>query len=290
MRFTLIICVWALSSLVSRSEDSLEVLRAQFHTAKSFGPNTAKAMILEVGRSGDQNAVPFLMELYNSEPRNKMGLWIEHPHIKASYTYAGIAQIALAELGVEEKVQELLNQASHEDIVVRDDALKKLILFRSDIAIEAISSFIGDGSSFGDVIDLPDWIAVIELTKRIKNPPYPVRDYSGLSDYNDDGGREMWLEWRYDNFGPVPRLKELYIQFAEGNTSQAAGSYEIGDELNAGAKAIDQTLEAETIERMPEGAIVGEELGPDFKELLLYILGAVVVIVVLFFVLKRRSV
>jgi len=217
-------------------------------------------------------------------------LQIEHPHIKSSLTYPGIAQIALAELGVEEKVQELLNQASHEDIAVRDDALRKLILFRSDIAIEPISSFIGDGSSYSDVIDPPEWKAVLELTKRVKDPPFPMRDMSDLSAYNDDGGREKWLKWRYDNFGSVPRLENLYVQFTDRNLSQVAVTDEVGNELNADAKAVDQTLGTETIERMHEGEIVGEELGPEFKEFIFYILGAVVVIVVLFFVLKRRSV
>jgi hypothetical protein len=199
-------------------------LRERYIQEIDHHPDRARRTLLEIGRLGDPAAIPFLLEAFRRPPMYPSNAERDFPerNFKSAGSIAGMAQVALAMLGDEERWAELEAEATSRDVNLRLNALLKIKFISGERAVELLSSFLGDREVEGDKIYLPEWGALFELTKRLDNPPFPVSDLSDLHPgYYSEGGEEKWLRWRFENYGPIPGREELFAAFV--NESPAGG-------------------------------------------------------------------
>jgi len=171
---------------------------------------------LDIGTSGNREIIPMLEEIHTRRPRSVNPFDEDYPElkIKRSYSPHGVAEVALIQLGDEELKSKLISESLHEDKLVRSNALRKAKMLEGDIAVEMLSYFIGD---LADEMKKPtgwlEQLATIELSDRLADPPYEVDidDIESLRGYRK--GREAWLKWRYENYGPIPGREAMFAQF-----------------------------------------------------------------------------
>jgi hypothetical protein len=196
--------------------DSFESLKESYFKHLPHHSDLSKDVLIQMGKRGDQAAIPFLRDIYtNAKPTSINSYTRKYPNIKFMRTLAGYAQIALAQLGEEDVLQELVKQSFHEDELVRMDALEKIKKIEGNRVIEMLSNFLGDADDESERLDYNEWFALWELAERLQNPPTPFEGLKHHKIYYREGGKEKWLKWRYDHFGVIPGREKLFEPFIE---------------------------------------------------------------------------
>ena len=192
-------------------------------------PNDKYALLLEIGKEGDLDAIPFLVSVWKEGPTLQTLFIEENPEF--TFLIAGqnaYAEVALAMLNYEPAWEIIEKQAEDEEIVNRTNAIKKLELIPGERGTQMLSSFIGDTSP--QAYDLPETVEMVALrvlSKRLPDPPFSVLDLSSLDGERADvffsgRWRKKWLKWRYENYGPITGREELFTEFVKKETKTAA--------------------------------------------------------------------
>lgn len=87
--------------------------------------------ILELGNTGDKTIIPYLQKL------------LQHPN-KNFGSIASNTQMALAKLGDEKQLDEILSELNSDTPKVQDDAIKKLSYVRNNKSIKALVQLLDD--------------------------------------------------------------------------------------------------------------------------------------------------
>ena len=208
----ILLCTFSAMQGVDLSE-----LKQRFFENNYYGSQVGKTSLLEIaaGDYGDA-AVIFLEEVYQGPPETRGSLHSRFPEadLKLSQEMRGVAQSALIALGNKDAKKALIAESQSDEKFIRGNALRKASMVEGDLGVELLSYFIGDTDDQGEKPLGPlDWGAVIELSKRVEDPPMKLV-YNGKFQPYENGGRTAWLKWRYENFGPIPGREELFTQFA----------------------------------------------------------------------------
>jgi len=210
---------------------SWETYRDEFMQNPIRHDDDAVQALLQIGRSGEKEAIRFLEEIYESEPDSVNRYAEDYPklEIRKSNHLPGIAEVALIQLGDEELKSKLISESLHGDKPVRLNAFRKAKKLQGDLAIEVLSFFIGDVETGGIVLESLERLAALELTQIMEDPPYPVYidDLQSLKGL-DSGGREKWRAWRYENYGPIPGREAMFARFE--NSGDPLGDGDKGPE------------------------------------------------------------
>ncbi len=245
------LCAWPGSANADGERLGWQELRARFEK-QVRSQALAGRTLLQIGRSGDPAAIPFLREQLERKPESLSRIQHMFPDegLKSRRSIAGMAQVALAQLGDEAAWEELMRQSAHEDGRVRTDALEKIRLIEGARPVEALSRFIGDlgEGDFGAAVEQG---AVVALSKRLENPPAPVHFGEFYAKYYSGDGREKWLRWRYENYGPIPGREELFAGFENAPEAKT-------DPVPARVTGAPKTDRAPTREPQPAGQPTAE--------------------------------
>lgn len=256
--------------------NSWEFHRQVFLDNERERPAKARKALLEIIELEDDRSIPFLRELADRDPEPREPYARLDPEFVASFTYRGIAQSGLAALGDEEAWKQLSAESFHPGPSVRFNALSKIQRVPDERAVEALSNFLGDTEGTGYEATPVEWAALFELSKRLNSPPFPVQRFSDLHGFYEGDGREKWLRWRYENYGPIPGREELFAQFmAEEKGRQEPAIHENSESAVAKASGKNATASAET------------EPDRNIHSRWLWIGGGVVIAVAITFVIRR---
>ncbi len=173
-------------------------LKDQYENAKANdlvnNPRRYNDIIVEIGRLGDLEAIPFLREVA-TEPIITYPTYLTRDKDIAIFDLnQGRAEVALVLLGDEEIFQRIVENTGHEDALVRYNALMKLKLIGGDRVIEPVASYIGDLTPV-DGVRL-EWESINILSELVPNPPwkYTSDEVFNFEEYKI--GRKKWLEWK----------------------------------------------------------------------------------------------
>jgi hypothetical protein len=248
--FQIYICllVSAFAGSEAPTQSSFKALKEAYETNKIQCETKAGEAILDMGRlRGSEEVFRFLYTLYHYPANPNMSFGRKYPEVRSldgyppQIAYRAWAHSALVEWGYEPAIKKLDEEIRNEEKIIRAVALDKARLLKGENAMEIISRFIGDnagGTPFGPL----EWEALEELTIRLDNPPLPwsveAKDWHDA--YYKEGGREAWLKWRYENFGPIPGREDLFTQFATSNREPASSA-----PIESSAEAIEDTIETD---------------------------------------------
>lgn len=288
MKFSAILTFITLINCSLFANTNWNTLFEEYNNPSSAGDREMRKAFLELAESDDPKAIDFFLKFYNDPPNTNTYWGQTFPDVRDASSYRGIAHVALVQLGYEPAIDKLIDEILYDDKGVRSVARRKAIMLQGDLGIELLSYFIGERR---DVTKKPlgsdDWAAVKELSKRVQNPPLKIEGAYEF-DAHKKGGREAWLKWRYENYGPIPGREHLFAQFAvsdeEEKPTDAPAAVEVvegAQESTASEPATEKPAEVKTFQP------VVEPKKP--SQWWLWLIGAVVIIGGLGLVLRRKS-
>ena len=212
-------------------------LKDQYENEKAKGyvslPRFYNDIIVEIGRLGDPEAIPFLREVANQPMITYLTYLTKYKDIARYVSNQGKAEVALVLLGDEEIFQRILEHTRHEDEMVRYNALRKLQLIGGDRVIEPLASYIGqlnvvDGTWF-------ERESIKTLSELVPNPPWqwPSGRMVKVPEYKK--GAEKWSQW-----------KEQLFKTEQGLNTDSISDPDVATELKDG-EAQSEPVEGEDL-------------------------------------------
>ncbi len=146
----------ALQQAAEKSESAM-ALKAKVDEQK-------EGVILEAVKTGDRSLTPYLKQLASNETQRSN-----------QNSYAFQAHAALAKLGDENALQEILDELKSDNLRVKGSAIAKLALVGSKTAYRKLFELLDDTlhrpTGVGDVYGSNSRVAMIYLGKTVENPP-----------------------------------------------------------------------------------------------------------------------
>ena len=177
-------------------------LKDQYENEKAKGyvslPGFYNDIIVEIGRLGDPEAIPFLHEVANQPMITYLTYLTKYKDIAQYESNQGKAEVALVLLGDEEIFQRIVEHTRHEDEMVRYNALRKLQLIGGDRVIEPLASYIGD-FTLVDGVRL-EKESIKTLSELVPNPPWPWPSGRMVKVPEYKKGAKKWSQWKEQLF------------------------------------------------------------------------------------------
>ncbi len=212
-------------------------LKDQYENAKAKDtanmPRRYNDIIVEIGRLGDPEAIPFLREVANRPMINYLTHVREYKDIVRYDSDQGRAEVALVLLGDDAIFQRIVEHTRHEDRLVRYTALMKLKAIGGDRVIEPLANYIGD-HTLAEFKFLDEESMKI-LSKLVPNPPwsYPSDRMVKTAEYKE--GVEKWYQW-----------KEKLFKTKQGINTDSVSDPDVATELKDG-EAQSEPVEGEDL-------------------------------------------
>ena len=251
-------------------------LKDQYENAKAKDtvnmPRRYNDIIVEIGRLGDPEAIPFLREVAAQPMINYLTHVREYKDIVRYDSDQGRAEVALVLLGDDDIFQRIVEHTRHEDRLVRYTTLMKLKAIGGDRVIEPLANYIGDHTlaefTFLDVESIKI------LSELVPNPPwsYPTDRMVKTAEYKD--GVEKWSQWKDQLF----------------KTKQGINTDSVSDSKKEVVKS-DLDVTEDSVTSLATTQSEGKESLPEESEKVLYVWFALIILAigaVLLFIFNRK--